>query len=180
VALGACAVAAAAVIGAGTLALADSFTPVRLFVHVARVARLGEPLRMRVSVSADAGALDDRRAPLQIQLKLARECGGTFADTRGVVLLDRRLSPQPLAARPYQASASGSGRPRTYGVQTVCAWLVEEGDQRTFASEQSVRVEVSRACTLAAARYDRARRTRGRVRALRHAARRACGPGVRL
>jgi hypothetical protein len=60
-----------------------------------------------------------------------------------------------------------------------------------FASDQSIQVDVSRACTRAAARYDAARRRhvtgaaarkrkRRIVAADRRAARRACGPGVPL
>jgi hypothetical protein len=60
-------------------------------------------------------------------------------------------------------------------LQTVCVWLEEEGDSRVFASDQFSEVDVSKACTVAAQRYDR-RRTAAR----RRAARRACGLGVRI
>lgn len=185
---------ALAAAGAGAFpaatAIADSFTPVRLSIAVAPVARLHAPLRVAVRVSADPGALDDRSAPLRVMVKLAGECGGTYAYTAGVVLLDRRLSPQPSTGHAYSAVASGAGRPAAYGNQTVCAWLAEEGDDRVFASDQSLQVDVSRACTRAAARYDAARREARRRRRphpsrrtlarLRRAVRRACGPGVRL
>jgi hypothetical protein len=184
--------AAAAIAGAaGTcvVAHADSFTPVRLAITVAPVARLHQPLAVTVRVSADPGVLDTRTAPLRAQVKLAGECGGTYRHTDGVALLDKRLHPQPTTGHAYHGGATGSGRPNSYGVQTVCVWIDEEGDNRTFASDQSVQVNVSRRCTNAAARYDALRRngrrrpTGRRRRALlaaRRAARHACGPGVRL
>jgi hypothetical protein len=174
------------------LAGADSFTPVRLTITTTPIARRHAPLAVTVRVSADPGALDTRSGPLWIHVKLAAECGGTYTDTPGVVLLDKRLSPQPSTGRPYSALARGSGKPRAYGVQTVCTWLDDEGDGRTFESDQSTQVNVSARCTRAAARYDAARRQRHRrsavaerrrrktISAARRAARRACGPGVPL
>jgi hypothetical protein len=164
-------------------ASADSFTPVRMQIRVAPVARARVPLRITISVSADAGALDNRTAPLRIRVKLAGECGGTYQYTPGQVLLDKRLSPQPKFEHAYAATATGRGVPRTYGQLTACTWLEEEGDNRDFATDQSVQVNVSRPCTLAAARYDSARRHHRRrsiVAADRRRARRACGPGVPL
>jgi hypothetical protein len=168
------------------IAAADSFTPVRLDIGVAPVARLHQPLAVTVRVSADAGVLDDRTAPVRIEVKLAGECGGDFQSTTGVVLLDKRLSPQPTTGRAYSVLARGSGRPAAYGSQTVCTYLEEEGDDRMFANDESVITNVSKPCTTAAARYDRLRRARGarhhraRIQAARRAARHACGAGVPL
>jgi hypothetical protein len=168
------------------VAAADSFTPVRLTIDVAPIARLHKPLAVTVHVGADAGALDTRTAPLRIRVKLASECGGTFQYTSGVVLLDKRLSPQPATGQAYSALARGSGRPSSYGPKVVCTYLEEEGDNRMFANDESVQSTVSKACTTAAVRYDalrrsrRARTHRSRVLAARRAARRACGPGVPL
>jgi hypothetical protein len=128
----------------GQAALADSFTPVRLGIRVPATARLHRPLTVRVAISADAGVLDTRNAPLRVEVKLAPECGGVFGQTPGTVLLNRRLSPQPQTGRPYTAHARGSGRPGRTGRQTVCTWLVEEGDGRVFASDQSITVRVRR------------------------------------
>jgi hypothetical protein len=180
--------AAGVVVGLATLAQgsvsgADSFTPVRLAVSVSPVARAHVPLPITVRVSADAGALDDRTAPLRVRIKLSSECGGTYQYTSGVVLVDKRLNPQPTTGRAYSGSVKGHGRPSTYGQMTVCTWLEEEGDHRVFAQDSSVTVNVSRACTTAAARYDAARRRHGSrsvLRARRRRARRACGPGVTL
>jgi len=171
--------AALSAAGAG----ADSFTPVRLTIEVAPVARRHAPLPITVRVSADPGVLDARTAPLRIRVKLAPECGGTYGYTPGTVLLDKRLHPQPTTGKAYSGFAHGAGRPKRYGVMTVCVFLNEQGDQRTFASDQSIQVNVSRACTRAAARYDaarKARRSAGVRRADRRKARRACGPRVKL
>ena len=168
------------------VASADSFTPVRLGIDVAPVARLHQRLAVTVRVSADPGALDDRAAPLRVRVKLSRECGGAFEYTSGVVLLDKRLYPQPTTGRAYSAAARGSGRPRAYGSRVVCTYLEEEGDGRVFANDESLTTKVSKPCTVAAARYDRLRKARGarrhvsKLRAARRAARRACGPGVPL
>ena len=173
------------------LAGADSITPVRLRITVAAVGRLHSPLGIGVSVSADPGALDDRSGPLRVRVKLAGECGGAYEYTSGAVLLDEQLSPQPNAGQAYAALARGSGRPTAYGVETVCVWL-DDANARTWASDQSTQVDVSPACTSAAARYDAARRKRrarspaaGRrqqrsIAADRRAALKACGPGVPL
>ena len=164
-------------------AAADTATPVRLRISVAPVARAHAPLRIAVRVDADAGALDTRTGALRIRVKLASECGGTYQYTSGPVLLDKRLSPQPSTGHAYSGSSQGHGTPVAYGQLTVCAWLEEEGDNRDFATDDSSQVNVSRPCTVAAARYDAARRHHRRKRVLavdRRRARRACGPGVPL
>ena len=119
-------------------------------------------------------------------MKLARECGGDFEYTSGVVLLDKRLSPQPTTGQAYSALARGSGRPGAYGTEMVCTYLEEEGDDRMFANDESLTTDVSKPCTTAAARYDRLRRARGasrrraRIDSPHARARHACGPGVPL
>lgn len=180
----------------GTLAggaAADSFTPVTMNVHVTPIARRGTPLRVSITVSADPAALDAGET-LWMRVKLAAECGGTFTGTPGTRLIDRPLSPQPSTGHAYHGTVSGSGRPRSYGVETVCVFLETQDDDREYATSQSVTVDVSRACTRTAARYDAARRAltrarrrhRGvraaerRVRSDRRAAARACGRGVKL
>jgi hypothetical protein len=179
----------------GSLAAADSFTPVTLSITIAPVARLHVRLKVTVAVSADAGVLDARTAPLRVQVRLASECGGAFAYTSGPVLLNEQLSPQPATGHAYSGVLRGAGgRPSAYGSQTVCAWLAEEGDGRVFASDQSLSVDVSKPCTTAAARYDAARRALARARrdkrrvarrrkaarAAHRAALRACGARVPL
>jgi hypothetical protein len=180
---GAGALVALAVAAPAGVAVADSFTPVRMTIDVAQVARLHKPLAVTVHISADAGALDTRTAPLRIRVKLSNECGGSFKYTTGNVLLDKVLSPQPSTGQAYSVVAKGSGRPSAYGSQVVCTYLEEEGDNRMFANDESIQTNVSKACTTAAARYDsalRAHRRRSRIVAARRSARRACGPGVPL
>jgi hypothetical protein len=96
--------------------------------------------------------------------------------TRGTVLLKRALSPQPSPGMPYRGRATGRGRPSVYGVQNVCVFLEDASDHRVFGSDATdYTVNVSRACTLAAATYERSR-----TQAHKRRARRACGPGVPL
>jgi hypothetical protein len=175
-------VVVAVTVGAA-LAGADSFTPVRLGITIAPIARRHAPLAIKVRVSADAGVLDLASTPLRIRVKLANECGGTFSSTPGTTLLDRRLNPQPATGKPFAVTVSGSGRPSAFGTMTVCAYLQEQGDQRLFANDTSNQVNVSRACTVTASRFDTARRRHKSAKTLtaaRKAARRACGPGVPL
>jgi len=175
--------AIAAAIPAG-VAAGDSFTPVALDVRVTPIARLHHPLPVTVHVSADPGMLDSRTAPLRIQVKLAHQCGGNFQYTSGVVLLDKRLDPQPTTGHAYSALVHGSAKPQGgYGDRTVCAYLEEEGDDRLFANDGFVTTDVSKACTIAAAHYDHLRHVRAhkaRLEAAHRAARHACGPGVQL
>ena len=186
---------------------ADSFTPIRMHVTIAPVARLHKPLAVTVSVSADQGVLNNRSGPVRARVKLTKtECGGAFDHTVGTVLLDRPLSPQPDPSEPYRGSATGSGKPGIYGAQTVCVFI--EDDYQQFASDTTdYQVDVSKPCTVAAARYDSAaqalKRARAQFRNARGAAARArlnrliarrratasankrkarsaCGPGVPL
>jgi hypothetical protein len=182
---------------------ADSFTPITLGISTTPIARLHAPLKISVEVSADPGALDLAAAPLRLRVKLASECGGTFATTPGNVLLDKQLSPTPATGHAYAATLHGSGRPGAYGVQTVCAFLEEQGDNRMFANDTSNQINVSRPCTVDATRYEQARKSlRRAIRQLRrhHTAKqrrlvvkrkrafsrahrraaKACGPGVTL
>jgi hypothetical protein len=187
-----------AVLLPASLAGADSFTPVVLSIKIRPIARRHAKLPVTVHLSADPGVLDTRTAPLRLQVKLAAECGGTFQYTPGTVLIDKELSPQPATGQAYSATAKGTGKPATFGENTVCAWLNEEGDNRTFASDQSTLVNVSKPCTTRAVRYKRARKALKRARKhrrahpakFRHAkhaaakahkrALKACGKGVPL
>jgi len=156
--------------------------PVRMRIQVARVARLHQPLEVAVHVSANAEALNDGGGPVRVQVKLASECGGTYRYTSGVVLLNTMLHPQPGTGA-YSASARGSGRPTSYGTKTVCAFVDNSYQQFANDTNDPPHVDVSRACTADAARYEaarRARRSRSRVAADRRRARRVCGSAVPL
>jgi opacity protein-like surface antigen len=125
-------------------AAADSFTPVRLGIHVSPTARVHQRLHISVSVSADPGVLDNRLGPLRIEVKLAPQCGGDFQSTTGITLLNKRLKPQPATGRTYSAVARGSVRPRARGSGAVCAYLEEAGDNRVWAHDESLSVKVVR------------------------------------
>jgi hypothetical protein len=122
----------------------NSFEPVRLAISVPRTVRVHHRLAVEVTVTADPGVLDIRTAALRVQIKLATECGGTYRHTNGTVLLDHRLKPQPRTGHPYRATVRGHAEPAAAGVKVVCAWLTEEGDERVFASDQSLTIEVKR------------------------------------
>jgi phosphatidylinositol-3-phosphatase len=129
------ALAGTATVVISTIAGADSFNPVVMNIQVASQAHLGKALPIKVIVTADKSVLDTRTAPLRIEVKLASECGGEYGQTPGAVLLNKQLSPQPAVGKAYRAVATGSGRPGALGEQTVCAWLVEQGDGRQFAND---------------------------------------------
>jgi hypothetical protein len=126
----------------------DSFTPVVLATTLAPVLHVGTKVPIRVKVTADASVLDIRDSPLKVEVALASECEGTFAATQmiGLALMNRPLSPQPAAGRAYSATAATTwNAPKHTGTQTVCVWLVQESDQRVFASDQSLTVQVAKA-----------------------------------
>lgn len=160
----------------------NGFNPVRMHISVAHVARLHQPLKVKVHVSADPETLNDGGGRVRIQVKLARRCSGTYRYTSGVVLLNKVLHPQPGTGA-YSATARGAGKPTSYGTKTVCAFLDNDYQQLANDTNDPPYVRVSRACTIAAGRYDadrRARRSHARVAADRRRARHACGPGVAL
>jgi hypothetical protein len=157
------AVTAVAVTAAGLLGLtasraaADSFTPVTLNIAVAPLARLHAPLAITVAITADPGVLDGSEGPLRMEVKLAPECGGTFQTSPGATLVNAALAPQPATGRSYARRVRGSGRPTAYGAQTVCAFLEDTDIGRVYANDESTQVTVSKSCTTAASRYDKAR-----------------------
>jgi hypothetical protein len=156
------------------VASVDSFTPITMNIGVTPIARLGAPLPVKVSVKADPGVLDTADGPLRVEVKLAGECGGNFETTTGVTLVNAPLNPQPTVGRAYSGGASGSGRPVAYGTRTVCTYLEDTGSGRVYANDESVRADITPACTSAGLAYDRAYRSlRAAQRSLRHARTRA-------
>jgi hypothetical protein len=169
-ALGAATAAALALIAFPSAVGADSFTPVQMTIRVTPLARLHAKLPVTVTVNADPGALDNREGAIRIGVKLAPECGANFETTTGPIVLIRTLTPQPDTGRAYQASATGFGRPGAYGVQTLCMFLEATTTQRVFANDETNTVNVSKSCTAAATRYDKASKALVRARRqLRHA-----------
>jgi hypothetical protein len=201
------AITLAATLSVAASASADSYTPIRMTTHVTPVARARAPLKTTVAVAADPGVLDVAEGNLQVEVKLAAECGGSFQTTPGTTLVNAPLKPAPRNGQAYSGSVSGSGRPTAFGTQTLCVFLEDSDVGRVFAHDESGQVDVSHPCTTGAARYDTAekslkraqrqlRRTTGKVRRrrvqrtiarrrrtatrFRRAARKACGPGVTL
>ncbi len=146
------------------LSSADSFTPVRLNIKVAPVARLHAALKVTVAVTADPSVLDLSEGPMRIEVRLATECGGNFQTTPGVILMNKQLNPQPATGQAYSARVTGSGRPSAYGQQTVCTFLEDATVGRVFANDESIQVTVSKSCTTAGRRYDAASRSLVRAR----------------
>jgi hypothetical protein len=186
---------------------ADSFTPVTLSLSIPTVARLGKPLQLKVAVAADPGVLDTSEGPLRIEAKLAGECGADFQTTTGVTLINKQLNPQPATGKGYSAEASGRGTPTRFGVETLCVFLEDSDVGRVYANDESIQVNVSQPCTVAANRVDRAfavlsraeklrkhtvaanarrlltrtiRRDRRALRRDRRSAHAACGLGVKI
>lgn len=159
-----------------SLAAADSFTPVRVSVIVAPVARLRVALNVKATVGADPGVLDTSDRPIRIEVKLAQECGGSFQTTPGVTLLNKPLSPQPATGKGYSGSASGSGKPSAYGIQSLCVYVEDSGVGRVYGNDESQQVDVSPACTTAGRHYDSAQKA---LRSSQRQLRRAKGKAAR-
>jgi hypothetical protein len=135
---------------------ADPLDPVRLSVAAPAIASLDRPVAVSVTVDADAGAFAQTAQDLRLRVRLAPgECASTFAGTSGPVLLDRDIGAVPTSVAAFHGVFAGSGRATAYGIQTVCAFLEEQGDNRLYAADNSMAVDVSRVCT-----------TAGRVRVL--------------
>jgi len=152
-----------AALGAATPAAGDAFDPVALEVEAPAIARSDRPLSIAATVTADPGALTGTDGQVRIRVKLAPICGGSFEGTEGVTLVDRPLDPQPRAGAAYRATATGSGTPASAGEQAVCAFVAAGGDERQYAANVDATVDVSAACTTAARRVERQRRTTRRA-----------------
>jgi hypothetical protein len=137
-----------------SLAAADSFNPITMSISVTPVARLQAPLKVTVTVRADPGVLDTVEGPVRVEVKLAPECGGDFQHTPGVTLVNLALAPQPTTGKAYSGTVSDRGRPVTFGVQAVCAYLEDSTVGRVYANDESLVVNVSPTCTAAGRRYD--------------------------
>lgn len=155
---------------------ADSINPVRLDIGASPIARLGAPLPVKVTVTADPGVLDTADGPLRVEVKLAGECGSTYETTTGISLVNAPLRPEPTVGKAYSGGASGSGRPNAYGTGTLCTFLEDTGSGRVYANDESVTTDVTSACTSAGRAYDSAA---GALRRAERSARRAHGRAAR-
>ena len=172
---------------AGVVPAVASAEPVSLRVHAPDRAAAHEPFPVRVAVVANASALDVAIQPLRLQVRLAPECGPTFAGTDGPTVIDRKLTPAPVADVRYHESFKSHARVGL-GTYDVCAFLIEHGDNRQFATAVDTEVAVTQRCTKATRKLDRlrgkldranspARRQalRPKVDAARRAKQRSCG-----
>ncbi len=163
-------VALAAIAGAALLpaAAAAQEEPVELTVSAPQVVAANKPIKVRVTVTAEAGALDIAAQPLRLRVALEPECGGSFAGTSGPKVIDREI-PAPAPGTSY--SFTGRAHPkahRPFGPETVCAF-VEDSQERQFATSTETIVDVSKACTRATRRF-----ARKHTSAARHRKRVAC------
>lgn len=129
--------------------------PVIVTVSAPAAVALNAPLTVRVSVEADAGALDIAAQPLRLRVRLEPECGGSFAGTDGPTAIDSVL-PAPAPGAPYSATATGSIRLSSPGAETVCAFL-EDAQERQFATNTESTLVVGPACASAARKIARLR-----------------------
>lgn len=136
--------------------------PVVLTVSAPAAVALNSRLTLRVSVEADAGALDIAAQPLRLRVRLEPECGGSFAGTEGPTAIDSVL-PAPSPGAPYSADASGSLRLGSPGTETVCAYL-EDAQERQFATDTESTLVVGPACVSATKKIARLRRRSAKLR----------------
>jgi hypothetical protein len=176
----------AALLFAGALPAAASAEPISLRVHAPARVAAHTAFPVRVAVVANAGALDVAVKPLRLQVRLAPACGATFAGTEGPTVFNRKLKPPPAAGVRYHEDFTKRAR-AGLGSYSLCAFLVQRGDARQFATSVDTPVAVTKRCTKATRKLDRLRgklrradassrpALRNRVRAAKRAVRRGCG-----
>lgn len=124
------------------LAHAD-IDPVRLTVTAPATARTGSTVAVSVAVAADAGALDPHVGTLRVGVRLAPECGGSFATTSGPTVVDAvALTPQPAPGASYSATIRGTATVPSSATLTACAYLLDD-EGRQFATDTDSAVVVS-------------------------------------
>jgi hypothetical protein len=99
----------------------------------------GTPFKLEVAVEAEAGTLAIATQPLRARVKLAPECGGSFAGTPGPAVLERAL-PAPGAGA-YRQLVTGRVTAASAGTEVVCAFL-EDATERQFATDTEEEVTV--------------------------------------
>lgn len=99
----------------------------------------GTPFKLEVAVEAEAGALAIAAPPLRVRVKLAPECGGSFAGTAGPAAFEGTL-PAP-GAGPYKQLVSGKATAASPGTDVICAFL-EDATERQFATDTEEEITV--------------------------------------
>lgn len=100
----------------------------------------GTPFKLEVAVEAEAGTLDLAARPLRVRVKLAPECGGSFAGTPGPAAYEATLAGPPAGAALKQ-TLSGNVTVASPGTEVVCAFL-EDATERQFATDTEEEVTV--------------------------------------
>jgi hypothetical protein len=100
----------------------------------------GTPFKLEVAVEAEAGTLDIAARPLRVRVKLAPECGGSFAGTAGPAAFEQTLAGPPAGAALKQM-LTGKVTATTPGTEVVCAFL-EDATERQFATDTEEEVTV--------------------------------------
>jgi hypothetical protein len=130
--------------GAPSLAAADAIDPITMVVTAPAAVKPGAPIAVSVVVNADPGALDPRAGAIHLGVRLAAECGGSYATTpsASTAIPNSVLSPQPAAGAAYRATAKGSTSASGNGDLTVCTYLTDD-EGRQFATDTDTVVEVN-------------------------------------
>ncbi len=131
--------------GAPSLAAADAVDPINMVVTAPAAVKPGAPVAVAVVVNADPGALDPRAGAIHLGVRLAVECGGSYATTPADVtpIANVALDPQPSAGATYRATARGTAAaPGRTGDLTVCTYLTDD-EGRQWATDTDTVVEVN-------------------------------------
>ncbi|HEX8752099.1 MAG TPA: alkaline phosphatase family protein [Solirubrobacterales bacterium] len=164
----------ALLIGPGPAA-ASFEEPVSVTAGAPGVVAAGASFPLTVDVTATAGALDIAAQPLRLRVRIAPECGGSFAGTEGPIAIDRTL-PAPTPGAPYSAHLSAPTRLGSTGTETICAFL-EDAQERQFATDTEETLTVVPPCGVSSRRLTKVngqllevdRRLRAVRRRIRHA-----------
>jgi hypothetical protein len=113
--------------------------PVTITADAPASVTAGAPFDLTVAVEADPAALGIAAMPLRVRVKLAPECGGSFAGTPGPAAFEATL-PNPVPAGPYAQTFTGRVTAPTPGTETVCAFL-EDAQERQFATDSVAQTE---------------------------------------
>jgi hypothetical protein len=100
----------------------------------------GRPFTLEVAVEAEAGALDIAVRPLRVRVKLAPECGGSFAGTAGPTAYEATLAGPPAGAALKQ-TLNAKVTAASPGTEVVCAFL-EDATERQFATDTEEEITV--------------------------------------
>jgi hypothetical protein len=126
----------------------------------------GRPFKLEVAVEAEAAALDIAVRPLRVRVKLAPECGGSFAGTAGPAAYEATLAGPP-AGPALSQTLSGKVTAASPGTEVVCAFL-EDATERQFATDTEEEVTVLPAgavkqCTTATKQLRKAKKSMKRL-----------------